>query len=114
MTAPPARTAQNTKELQELAAEKLDKELQETIITVTDANNSHVYGRNSETHDQPIASLVIPNKLYLLWDKKKDLQRKLGISVSTQLQLCNDSIGGEKKLNDILLVKERLRKQSTR
>ena len=94
--------------------EELDKELQETIITVTSANSSHVCARNSEIHDQPIASLVIPNKLYLLWNKKKDLQRKLGITVSAQLQLCNDSIGGEKRLKDIVSVKERLRKQSTR
>ena len=94
--------------------EELEKELQEAIIAVTSANTSHVYARNSGTRDQPIASLVIPNKLYLLWDKKKDLQRKLGITVSEQLRLCNDSIGGEKKLKDIVSVKERLRKQSIR
>ena len=93
--------------------EQLEKELQDAIITVTSANTSHVYARSSGTRDQqPIASLVIPNKLYLLWDKKKDLQRKLGIAVSEQLRLCNDSIGGEKKLKDIVSVKERLRKQS--
>ena len=57
---------------------------------------------------------MIPNTLYLLWDKKKDLQRKQGIAISEQLRLCNDSIGGEKKLKDDVSAKERLRKQSIR
>ena len=77
--------------------EELEKELQETIVAVTSANSSHVNARNSAgTHGQAIASLVIPNKLYLLWDKKMNLQRQLDITVSGYLELCNNSIGGEK------------------
>ena len=67
-------TAEKDKKLYE----QLEKERQEAIIKVTSANTSLVYARNSGTHDQLIASLGIPNKLYLLWDKKKDLQRKQG------------------------------------
>jgi len=32
-------------------------------------------------HKGPISSLRIPNKLYLLWDRRNKLQRKLGASV---------------------------------
>ena len=110
MTAP--GNSKNTEKFQ--LYEELEKELQETIVTVTSAKSSHVHARNSGTHDQAIASLVIPNKLYLLWDKIMDLQKQLGITVSGYLELCNNSIGGEKRLTEIVSVKERLQKQCAR
>ena len=85
MSAP--RTAQNTKELQKLAAKKLDKELQETIITVTSANNSHVYGRNSKTHDQPIASLWRFPTNFTSSGIRKRIYKENWVSAFLQLQL---------------------------
>jgi len=108
-------TAKKSTEKKIQLYEELEKELQETVVAVTSANSSHVYARKSAgTHDQAIASLVIPNKLYLLWDKKMNLQRHLDITVSGYLELCNNSIGGEKRLKDNVSVEERLRKQSAR
>ena len=94
--------------------EELENELEETAITVASASTSHVCNRKSTTHARPIASLVIPNKLYLLWNRKADLQEKLGIAKSELLGLCNDRIAGDIRLKDTLSVKERLRKQSIR
>ena len=54
---------------------KVEKELQESIITVADASSSPLYMQDSIQKAQPMASLVIPNKMYLLWDRKISLQK---------------------------------------
>jgi len=94
--------------------EELEEELEQTFITVASANSSHLCNRSSRTQDQPILSLAIPNKLYLLWGRKVELQRKLGKTIYTQLELCNHRIAGAIRLQDTILIKERLRKQSIR
>jgi len=52
-------------------------------------SNPHYGGaRSSET----VASLVIPNQLFLLWDRKITLQKRLGTSVSQHLDMANSRI----------------------
>ena len=93
--------------------EEVEDELKHMPITVAQASSNPVHHRGSILKSQPIASLVIPNKLYLLWDKKVTLQKKLGISVSRHLDLINNSIAGTIQAKGIS-VETRLRKESLR
>ena len=54
---------------------KVEKELQDSIIKVADGSSSPLYMQDLIQKAQPVASLVIPNKMYLLWDKKISLQK---------------------------------------
>ena len=93
---------------------EVEKELQESIITVADASSSPLYMQDPIQKAQPVASLVIPNKMYLLWDRKISLQKKLGINSSKRLELANERIGGTLKVKLISSVKTRLEKESSR
>lgn len=94
--------------------DELEKELQENVITIASANSSPLYTQRCIQKAQPVASLEIPNKLYLLWDRKISLQKKMGVSVSKRLQLLNDRIGGTIKAKVIPTVETRLEKESIR
>lgn len=93
---------------------EVEKELEESIITVTDASSSPLYLQKTIQKAQPVASLVIPNKMYLLWDRKISLQRKMGIGSSKRLELANERIGGTIKAKLVSSVETRLEKESSR
>lgn len=93
---------------------ELEKELREHVITLTSADRSPLHTQRRIQELQPVASLVIPNKLYLLWDRKISLQNKMGMSVSKRLELANDRIGGTIKAKAISTVEKRLEKESIR
>ena len=62
---------------------------------------------------KPTADIVIPNKLFLLWDRKTTLQRKLGASVSKHCNLAQSCIGKDLTLTVSELVEKRLKKESS-
>jgi len=65
----------------------VDEEIQQLHITVEDPSLSPHY---KEKKDQdPVASLVIPNKL---WDRRVCLQKDLGVSVSKHSDMANSRI----------------------
>ena len=69
---------------------EVDEEIKQLHITVEDPSSSTHY---KEKKDQdPVASLVIPNRLYLLWDRRVCLQKNLGVSVSKHSDMANSRI----------------------
>jgi len=65
-------------------------------------------------HKGTIASLCIPNKLYLLWEKRKTLQRKLGSRELKLVEMASSCVKG-KVLTlkaDVDSVKSRLSTES--
>lgn len=95
------------------AYNELQKEIEEVVVAIETASNSHLSNKTFLSHNRAVASLVIPNKLYLLWDKKITLQKKLGISVSRHLELVNERIAGTIQANSTA-VETRLLKESIR
>jgi len=54
---------------------QLEKEIQELVVAVENASSSPLgskatFSKCQQDRYQAVTSLVIPNKLYLLWDKK--------------------------------------------
>ena len=69
---------------------EVDEEIKQLHITVEDPSSSTHY---KEKKDQdPVASLVIPNRLYLLWERRVCLQKNLGVSVSKHSDMANSHI----------------------
>jgi len=67
----------------------VNEEIQGLVIEVEDPSTHPSY---SARPDETVASLRIPNKLFLLWDKKISLQRKIGATVSSLLDMANARI----------------------
>ena len=65
----------------------IDNQLQELKIPVSNPTDNPCFDR------KPIANIGIPNKLFLLWDRKTTLQRRLGASVSKYYDLAQSCIG---------------------
>lgn len=87
----------------------IDNQLLELKITVKDPPGSPHSDR------EPIGTLVIPNKLFLLWDRKTALQRKLSASVSKHYDLAQSCLQGrEIILEKSALVEKRFKKESSR
>ena len=84
----------------------IDNQLQELKIPVSNPTDNPRFDR------KPIANIIIPNKLFLLWDRKTTLQRRLGASVSKHYDLAQSCIG--KNLTLTALVEKRLKKESSR
>ena len=68
----------------------IDGQLQELKITVSNPSDNPRFDRNS------IANTIIPIKLFLLWDKKTTLQRRLSANVSKHYDLAQSCL--EKQL----------------
>ena len=86
----------------------IDDQLQELKISVSNPTDKSCFTR------KPIADIVIPNKLFLLWDRKTALQRKLGASVSKHCNLAQSCIGKDLTLKVSESVEKRLKKESSR
>lgn len=70
---------------------------------------------NPRFDKKPIADLVIPNKLFLLWDRKTTLQRKLGACVSKHYDMAQSCIQGKKLiLEKSASVEKRLKKVASK
>jgi len=98
-----------TKEL-----EVVEKELKDAVVTFEDPSYSNVCNRGTVQKSTPVASLLIPNKLYWLWKKKRDLLKSLHRSIPSFTQLLNDRIGGNIIAEDSCSVESRLYKESSR
>lgn len=72
---------------------EIDAQIELLKITVESASVNPHY--TSMRHKGTAASLCIPNKLYLLWDRRNKLQAKLGASVLKLSAMANDSIKGK-------------------
>ena len=94
--------------------EEIDKELQQLTIIVEAPTNNPRSG--ALDHKQPVASLQIPNKFFLLLDRKNCLEKLLGTSVSKHSEIANFIIeaGGMKIGKNATTAEERLKRQSTR
>ena len=84
----------------------IDDQLQELNIPVSSSTDNPRFNR------KPIANIDIPSKLFLLWDRKITLQRRLGASVSKHCDLAQSCMGKNLTLTD--LVEKRLKKESSR
>jgi len=71
----------------------IDAEMEKFKITVERPSENPHY--SSMKHKGPIASLSIPNKLYMFWDKRNKLQRKMGASVLKYTVMANSRIKGK-------------------
>ena len=93
---------------------KIDKELQQLTIVVEAPTNNPRSG--ALDHKQPVASLQIPKKFFLLLDRKNCLEKLLGTSVSKHSEMANSIIegGGMKIGNNATTAEERLKRQSAR
>lgn len=72
-----------------------NKELKETKITVAPPTTNSNYSKMVEKN--PVNSLVIPNKLFILWNRRRALEGKLRQNTSEYVVMANES------LNDIIL-----------
>lgn len=87
----------------------IDDQLKELKVTVKNPSE------NSRFDRKPIVDLVIPNKLFLLWDRKTTLQKKLGACVSKHYDMAQSCIQGKKLiLEKSALVEKRLKKEASR
>ena len=86
----------------------INDQLQELKISVSNPTDKPFFTR------KPTADIVITNKLFLLWDRKTTLQRKLGASVSKHCNLAQCCIGKDLTLTVSELVEKRLKKESSR
>ena len=86
----------------------IDGQLQELKITVSNPSDNPRFDR------KPMANVIIPNKLFILWDKKTTLQRRLSASVSKHYDLGQSCIGKDLTLEKTALVEKRLNKESSR
>ena len=95
--------------------EKIEEELQQLIIVV-EAPTKHRRSGDLD-HKQPVASLQIPNKFFLLSDKKNCLEKLLGTSVSKHSEMANSIIESADRMkigNKATTAEERLKRQSAR
>ena len=61
-------------------------EIQRLEIEVVDpSTNPHCGARANEA----VASLIVPNKLFLLWDSKIELQKRIGATISKLSDMLN-------------------------
>lgn len=109
-TAPATAAMLSVKHLKELKQQLkgIDDQLKELKITVTNPSD------NPHSSRKPIANAIIPNKLFLLWDKKTALQRKLRASVSKHYDLAQSCIGKHLILEKTDSMEKRLKKESSR
>ena len=94
--------------------QSIDEQLQQIVIVSEAATCNHRCGAMRDM--QPIASLRIPNKFYVLSDRKNCLEEIVGTSVSKHLEIANSIIdaGGVKIRSSASTVEERLKGESTR
>ena len=93
------------------SAKQLHEEISLHEISIADASSHPRY--RAMLQKAPVASLQIPNKLFLLWSAKQSLQKKLFTSVSKHYEMVNDSIVGG-KLNPVRELNLRLQKEASR
>ena len=86
----------------------IDDQLKEIKITVNNPSD------NPRSNRKPIACVVIPNKLFLLWDMKTTFQRQLSASVSKHYELAQCCIGKDLTLQKTALLGKRFKKESSR
>ena len=68
----------------------VDEEIRQLYITVEDPCSSTHFSEMRKK--KPVASLIVPNKRYLLWDRRVGLQKDLGVSVSKHSEMANSRI----------------------
>ena len=92
----------------------VNNKLKEQKILIDTSDNSASSGtltkQQKENHS---FSLNIPNELYILWEKKIYLQKKLGTDPSSLTEMVNDLIEGQLYIR-APDVEERLQRKSTR
>jgi len=99
---------------EERKLELIEKELNQVVVLFGDHRSSNVYNRDLVQESVPVASLVIPNKLYWLRKQKIDLLRSLDINIPSYTQLLNERIGGNIEASSCAAVERRLYKESSR
>jgi len=57
----------------------VEKELNDAVVTFQDPSYSNVCNREAE--QQPVISMLIPNKLLRLFETKIDLMKRLTLSI---------------------------------
>lgn len=93
--------------------EELSMEMEPLNIILCKASSHPRYGAMQSKN--PVAALEIPNKLILLWERKRNKQGQLCTSVSKHSELVNANIQGGKIPDQLSAsaLETRLQKQSS-
>lgn len=96
--------------------QSIDEQLQELTIVCESAKSNSRSIACAMQHKDPVVTLVIPNKFYLLADSKNALEKTIGASVSKRLEMANEIIetGGINISTTAATVETRLERESNR
>ena len=94
--------------------DSLKEEMKEMNITHRSPTTSINYVKIVRSGKTPIYSLVIPNKLFLLWQKHRELQNQLGQQPSKLVALASHSVHGITLKLDASALEKRLQNESSR
>ena len=89
-----------------------NKELKETKITLESPMTNANYSKMKEKN--PVKSLVIPNKLFLLWKRRRTVEGKLGQKLSEYAEMVNESLHGTTLNASVATLRKKLETENCR
>ena len=91
-----------------------EEQLQKLTIVFCRADSNSRFSAMQHMH--PACSLQIPNEFYVLANRKNNLEKMIGVSISKHLEMANEIIQAEgiKISRDASMVETRLERESDR